>query len=172
MSFRPVFKKPVAEMTSDEFKAIIDVYKMLVDMADKVSQRRQTANNFYLSVNTLLIGASTWAAAVSSGTVGAGLLSLAGLAIALLWRRNIDSYKDLNAGKFHVITEMEAQLPLSPFGAEWDFLQRSEGDKNSKRYRSFHSVEGMVPIVFVFLHGTQLIRLMPWAEWVSKVCSH
>jgi hypothetical protein len=173
MLIRSVLNKPVAEMNSDEFKATIDVYKMLVDMADKVSARRQTANNFYLSVNTLLVGASSWAAMFGAGKDGAVLLSLAGLAVALVWGRNIATYKDLNAGKFHVITELEKELPLAPYGAEWDVLQRSEGDRSrgSKRYRPFHSVEILVPIIFASMHVAQIGRLVPWARWISITCA-
>jgi hypothetical protein len=156
-------------MNSDVFKATVEVYKMLVDMADKVSQRRQTANNFYLSVNTLLIGASAWVSNAGSSSTGTALLAVAGLIVAMVWRQNIGTYKDLNAGKFHVITEIEASLPVAPYGAEWDVLQRS--DKNSKRYRPFHSVEILVPILFFFLNAAQLARVVPWADLgVAFVC--
>ncbi|RDD97660.1 hypothetical protein DTW92_07525 [Paracoccus pantotrophus] len=37
-------------------KEVLEIYKMLVEMADRVSQRRQSANSFYLTVNTAIIG--------------------------------------------------------------------------------------------------------------------
>jgi hypothetical protein len=165
---RTVYSKPVADMNSDEFKATIDIYKMLVDMADKVSQRRQNANNFYLSVNTALVGATAYLSGAGSGALNTALISLAGMLVCVVWMRNIESYKDLNAGKFEVITEIERSLPLAPYCAEWSVLQRSDAD--AKRYRPFHQVEILVPIIFAMLHVAQLMRLVPWERWVYISC--
>lgn len=173
MSNRPVLNKPITDMSAEEFKATVDIYKMLVDMADKVSQRRQTANSFYLSVNTALIGAGVYVSSAGGGAINTILLAVAGWLVSLFWIRNIETYKDLNGGKFAVITEIKKSLPLAPFAAEWEILQR--GDRNSKyrsfwskyrpfqnKYRPFHEVEVAVPLVFVLLHAVQLARLVKW----------
>jgi hypothetical protein len=160
-------------MSADEVKATVDIYKMLVDMADKVSQRRQTANSFYLSVNTALIGAGVYMSSAGGGAINIILLAVAGWLVSLFWIRNIETYKDLNSGKFAVITEIEKSLPLAPYTAEWETLKR--GDRESKyrsfwskyhpfqnKYRPFHEVEVAVPLVFVLLHAVQLARLVKW----------
>src|ERR1035441_10854278 len=121
-----LFRKPVDEMTADELKSVVDIYKVLIDMADKVSQRRQNANNFYLSVNTAITGAAAYLSATGNPSANIVIISLAGLVVCLLWKRNIDSYKDLNSGKFQVITEIEKALPIAAFTTEWDVLQRGE----------------------------------------------
>lgn len=154
-----VFNKPPKDLTLDEAKGVIDLYKTLVDMADKVSQRRQNANNFYLTVNTALIGASSYISAVTAAFPSTWVISFAGLLVSLVWKRNIDSYKDLNNGKFHVITELEKGLPIAPFSTEWEFLKRGE-DKS--RYRPFHAVEVLVPYIFAAVHAFQLLRAVPW----------
>jgi hypothetical protein len=156
----PVFQKPIAELTPDESKAILEIYKMLIDMADKVSQRRQNANNFYLSVNTALTGASAYlSTAAPTAQVNILIVSIAGFLVALLWKRNIDSYKDLNSGKFAVIDEIEKALPIAAFTAEWQFLERG---RNSGKYRPFHTVERLVPFVFACVHLAQAVRTLPW----------
>ena len=168
-----VLNKPVSEMSADEFKATVDIYKMLVDMADKVSQRRQTANGFYLSVNTALIGAGVYVSSADGGAVNTMLLAIAGWLVSLYWIRNIETYKDLNAGKFAVINEIEKSLPLAPYAAEWAVLQRGEQKRADQsfwrkrnplrsKYRPFHEVEIAVPLVFVLLHAVQLARLVKW----------
>ncbi|QIJ76210.1 hypothetical protein GU700_17405 [Methylobacterium sp. NI91] len=162
-----VFNKPFSELNSDEIKGAIDIYKMLVDMADKVSQRRQNANNFYLTVNTALIGATSYINSVSPHEPSTWIVSFAGLLVSLVWKRNIDSYKDLNGGKFHVITEIEKELPISPFRAEWDFLRRGQ-DKS--RYRPFHAVEILVPYIFAVVHGAQIARVVPWRSVALYFC--
>ena len=63
------------------------IYKLLVDMADKVSQRRQNANNFYLSVNTGIIGASAYIFSISQGAINIIIISVAGLAVSDILER-------------------------------------------------------------------------------------
>lgn len=164
-----LFNKPFGEFTDDEKKSSVEIYKMLVDMADKVSQRRQNANNFYLSVNTALIGASAYISAINpaQSIVNTVLISVAGLLVCILWKRNIDSYKDLNSGKFHVITELEKALPISPYAAEWEELERG---KSKSRYRPFHTVEILVPYVFLAVHVAQAIRAVPWSIGLAFLC--
>jgi hypothetical protein len=95
-----MLKKPSDPLSVDDARTVLEIYKMLVDMADKVSQRRQNCNSFYLSVNTALVGASAYISAAAQSTGNSGGLSVAGLAVSLLWARNIQSYKELNSGKF------------------------------------------------------------------------
>src|ERR1700737_4596243 len=56
-------------------------------MADKVSQRRQNGNNFYLSVNTGIIGASAYIFSISQGAINIIIISVAGLAVSDILER-------------------------------------------------------------------------------------
>lgn len=168
MSTKPddhLFNKAAARLTKDEQKSVVDIYKVLIDMADKVSQRRQNANNFYLSVNTAITGASAWLSATTNTPANVTIISIAGAIVCLLWKRNIDSYKDLNSGKFHVIQKLEKSLPIAAFTAEWEFLQRGQVKSH---YRPFHAVEVLVPYIFATVHLTQILRMVPWG-WVKEV---
>jgi hypothetical protein len=154
-------------MMSDlDSAARLDIYKMLVEMADRVSQRRQAANNFYLSVNTAIAGASAYLTTLHTASVSTSVVALAGLCVSVLWVRNIESYKELNEGKFHVITTLEQSLPVQAFSDEWDYLHRG-GRK--KRYKPFHAVEVMVPWVFVAVHCFQLTTLVNWSAIPSRI---
>ncbi|HCQ15142.1 MAG TPA: hypothetical protein DIU20_02700, partial [Cryomorphaceae bacterium] len=68
--------------------------------------------------------------------------------ISLLWWLTINSYRQLNSGKFKVIHEMEQQLPFACYDREWDYLGRG---KNGKLYRQLSKVEGYVPLVIIVL---------------------
>jgi hypothetical protein len=153
-----VFNKPIGDITTDELKSVLDIYKLLIDMADKVSQRRQNANNFYLSVNTAITGAAAYLSATGNSGANIFIISLAGFLVCLLWKRNIDSYRDLNKGKFFVIHEIEKALPMAAFTAEWNVLQRGE---NKKLYRPFHVVEVLVPFIFAAIHLAQCLSVCP-----------
>lgn len=142
-----------------EMLARLDIYKLMVEMADRVSQRRQAANSFYLSVNTSIIGASTYLSSFHSPGAGIWLIALAGLCVSGLWVRNIESYKELNEGKFHVITQMEKGLPVKAYTDEWAYLHRGG---RRKKYRPFHTVEILVPWVFVIVNFFQLLDYSNW----------
>lgn len=136
---------------------VIEIYKLLVEMADRVSQRRQSANSFYLTVNTAIIGASAYVIRETQDT-NIWIISLAGVAICILWIRSVLSYKSLNSVKFEVITELEKQLPVAAYSNEWRILNSKDG----KRHTPFHKIEILVPLVFILLHLTQFLTVFPW----------
>jgi hypothetical protein len=140
-------------------KERLEIYKLLVEMADRVSQRRQAANNFYLSVNTFLVGGSAFLKTLTPDVVTLVIVTIAGLAICVLWCQNIQSYKTLNEAKFKVINEIETRLAEQPFSAEW---QRLDSDGDGARHKPFHKIEGGVPWVFVAVYAIQGLTLVPW----------
>jgi hypothetical protein len=157
--------KPYERWTTEDSNAVVDIYKVLVDMADKVSQRRQAANSFYLSVNTAIIGASAYITAVRADWTSTAVISLAGVAISILWARNIVSYRTLNAAKFKVINEIETTLPIAAYTTEWKYL---DPDRDGIRHKPFHEVEIAVPWVFVLVHFVQAARAAPW-DWLVSL---
>lgn len=144
---------------------VLEIYKMLVEMADRVSQRRQSANSFYLTVNTAIIGGAAYLSQSQFGHVGTLAVSAAGIAICFLWVRAVVSYKSLNAAKFEVITALEERLPVSPYKDEWDIL---DVDGDGKKHKPFHKTEVLVPVVFGLVHGFQFLAQFPW-QWIGTV---
>ncbi len=142
---------------------IFEIYKLYVEMADRISQRRQTANSFFLSVTTALLGLSGYlhAATEPSHYAPLGILSFAGLIISYMWHRAIRSYKELNDAKFKVIHEMEKSLPFQPYEKEWRALGFGT-DKNV--YLPFTGIEKWVPWIFAFIFfisaALSVIRLL------------
>jgi hypothetical protein len=131
----------------------LDIYKMYLESVDKISDRRQSANSFFLSVNTGIIGLVGYlqsdAVASSLSPTFYLLISSAGMLICYAWYRLVVSYRQLNSGKFKVIHEIEQRLPISPYDAEWDALGR--GQKPDK-YLPFTHIEKFVPQIFGGLH--------------------
>jgi hypothetical protein len=135
-----------------ELQGRIEIYKLLVEMADRVSQRRQTANSFYLAVNTTIIGGSVLLEASTLATEPAWLISVGGILISMLWVFSVRSYQKLNSAKFKVISELEQRLPVQAFGDEWLYLTIRE---SGSTYRPFYKTEILVPVVFGLLHAWQ-----------------
>ena len=125
---------------------LFDQYKLAVEMADRVSARRMQANTFFLAVNTglLTVFASLVKEKVLSGFTGA-LPIVALLALCFVWWRIVQSYRQLNSGKYQVILAIEALLPLAPYATEWEALGRGE---DPKLYLSLPHVESSVPRLF------------------------
>lgn len=157
---------PETELPADKVERL-EIYKLLIEMADRVSQRRQAANSFYLSANTLLVGGSAYLGTLEPSLRNVIVISVAGMAICALWVMNIMSYKTLNEAKFHVINDIELRLVEQPFHDEWKQLT-PEQDK--KRHRPFHKVEGIVPWVFIAVYGFQTLAVIPWEIIRRLIC--
>jgi hypothetical protein len=147
-----------AEYGSLYSQHLFDQYKLMVEMADRVSARRMQANTFFLTVNTALLAvfASLVKEEVLFGFVGALPIG-ALLILCYVWWRIVFSYQQLNSGKFRVIHQLEQQLPVAPYAAEW--IAVGEG-KDPKRYLPLTHVENWVPRLFGLLY--LLLLLAVW----------
>lgn len=124
----------------------LDLYRLAVEMADRLSARRATANSFFLTLNTGLVA-----------LLGANDLrwdvAAAGVVFAVAWWALLKSYRDLNAAKFEVILAMEADLPVAIYGREWELLSA-----RPSRYRELGRVERVVPWLFAAIYAFEAVR--------------
>ena len=132
--------------------AVIDQYKLYVEMADRVSARRALANTFFLTLNTAvftIIGV-LWNRRPQAASYVL-LFPLAVLVIeCLTWFWLLRSYRQLNAAKYVVIGALESHLPVSPYWrAEWKAL--GEGH-DPARYWPLSHVEAAVPLLFAITY--------------------
>ena len=131
-----------------------------MESADRISARRQTANSFFVTINTALVALVGY---IHLGSTTENkyywLIALAGIAIAYMWYRLIRSYRDLNSAKFKVIHEIEKKLPISPYDAEWEAVGRG---KDSSLYLPFTYIEVGIPWIFLGLHVLAFIQSFPW----------
>lgn len=137
-----------AKIIAADRDMLFEQYKMFVESADKISERRLAASSFFLTVNTVIIGASGFS------DVSAGYINFAGVILCAAWFTLIKSYKRLNAEKFKIIHDIEKSLPRAPFKEEWDALDKKE---HRKSYKHFSDVEQYVPLIFGFLHATLIL---------------
>ncbi|ULR50231.1 RipA family octameric membrane protein [Streptomyces deccanensis] len=140
---------PDAESSDD-----LELYKLAVEMADRVSSRRGIANAFFLSVQSAmvtLIGFSRPQVEPSPWWIALAL-ALAGVALSATWWMQLRSYRDLNRAKFVVINRLEERLPVQIFADEWQVLQRDRKRGWRGRYAELGTSERVVPIVFAGAH--------------------
>lgn len=152
------------EQTSEQTK--VELYKLIVEMADRVSQRRQAANSFYLTLNTLIFGSTAYVRTVDVPAPTIFALSTAGILASLLWSAGISSYKTLNTAKFSVIHEMEKSLHFQPFAEEW---KRLDPDQDGIRHKPFHITESAVPRIFIGLYVFQILLAVKWTPFLDLI---
>lgn len=134
---------------------LLEQYKLYVEMADRVSQRRGLANTFFLTLNTgifALIGSA--AGKLSLGSASFLLAPLLAVeAQCLAWFFILRSYRQLNSAKYRVIGALEARLPASPYWrAEWSALGKG---KDLKLYWPLSHLEQWLPVIFFLLYAVQ-----------------
>jgi len=136
---------------------LLEQYKLYVEMTDRISQRRQAANGFCLSINTVLLGSVGLVASRCTPNqtfAMIAVISIAGMLMSYGWYRLICSYRDLNTAKFAVIHAIEKHLPIAPYAAEW--LAIGEG-KNPRLYKPFSHIEVWIPRLFMAAYGVAVV---------------
>ena len=152
---------------------VIVLYKLAVEMADRVSARRAVANAFFLSIQTAFLGAVgiTLASVRQEESWLAPINALAGFAISAAWWLQLRSYRDLNAAKFTVINKVEQQLPVRIFSDEWALLKPPAAPEpaaeeagppylKGHHYTELGASERMIPWIFAALHAVLLLGRM------------
>jgi hypothetical protein len=148
----------------DNTSAKIEIYKLFVESAERNVERRMRINQFYFSVVTALFIAYSYlaerkfspfaraleeaSAAKSAGNVAIlsvhlWLLPLVLVIVSMSWFSVLLSFRALSRAKYDVIGNIEKELPLQPFSAEW------------RQYKQLRRVEitqleVALPIIFYF----------------------
>jgi len=134
---------------------VLDMYKLCVEMADRVSARRAGANAYFITVQGALVAALGFLAGRTPRVDDRYLIAVTavGILTALTWYLLLRSYRDLNKAKFAVINAIEIQLPVHPFADEWEVLKRDPISHWRQRYAELGTVESMIPLLFAIVNG-------------------
>ena len=139
-------------MDEKRSEAILEIYKLHAELADRVSQRRLGTFRIYVSLLAGLKLLSGVLLRTDGGHAAAApvwcLVGLVGALLAASWFFVARSYRQLNSGKFRALRELEKELPYPFFEREWRFL--GEG-KDGRKYLRLSKVEQTVPCVFFVL---------------------
>ena len=130
-------------MTNNDSKdeLLLAQWQTCVEMANSISQRRDTMNNIFVTLNLAIMAAVSivW-------NIKSILILVAGVVVCVLWLLFIRNYKQLNAVKFEIINKMENDLPYQPYSKEWEKL------KTNKKYMDGTKLEKFLPIMFIILY--------------------
>lgn len=141
--------------TDDKTEIILAQWQTCVEMANSVSQRRDTMNNIFMTLNLAIVTAVsiTW-------DIKSLFLLGAGIVVCVIWILCIRNFQLLNAEKFNVINDIEKKLPIKPFNDEWKKLS------NNKKYKDSTKLELILPIMFIVLYVIAIITMV-----IIKCCT-
>lgn len=144
----------------------LEIYKIAVDTAESVSSRRMTANGFFVTINTALVGflGVLYEKLAEDKRTVLIFMSAVGVMLAFAWFFALRSYKRLNKAKYEVIHKIEKDLPYQFFDDEWEALKRKKSDATDPlgwrkrwlnfkdRYTDLTNIEALVPIAFGLIY--------------------
>ena len=147
-----------ADIRTDQF---LEQYRIYLYILNNTSDRRQKASEFFLGLNTAIIGVLGYFETrdVPHQSAIFILVPLVGIGICYCWGQIINSYKQLNSAKFKVIHKLERRLPIALFETEWELLGRM---KDKKKYYPLSHIEKKIPVIFICMYIVFSIINLPW----------
>lgn len=126
-----------------------EIYKLSVEMADRLSGRRALANTFFISLESALSAAlGFWIGEGESFSIRKLVtLSVVAVLISSLWWVQVTSYRNLSKAKFKVIHDLERELSAAPYTNEWELIKLKQ-----KWHIDLTHVERFIPVVFLILN--------------------
>ena len=157
--------------------AYIEQYKLFVQSAENVSDRRIRTNRYQTSLNLGILALHGLAPAFIPHPALPFLIASAGIALTINWFLTLHSFRQTNRAKFIIIHSMERQMPRRVFQEErtlvrekprrptvndanvlrraWAWLGRKY--RSLKGYRGAISFERPIPLIFAALHVAAII---------------
>ena len=148
-----LFSKNEKDYGNNYKEHLFEQYKLYVESIEKTSDRRQHANNYFITINTALISLIGLSFQIKFFENIAGIksfLAFLGIIICVVFWYLIRSYKQLNTGKFDVVHKIEEHLPLALYKYEWEVLGKGE---DNKKYYPFSHIELIIPWVFGIIYA-------------------
>lgn len=135
--------------TDEKTELILSQWQTCVEMANSVSQRRDSMNNIFITLNLAIVTAVsvTW-------DLKTLLILAAGIVTCIIWLLFIRNYRFLNTEKFKVINEIEEWLPVKPFNKEWERLEEN------KKYIDGTRLEKALPYAFIAVYTIAVILIL------------
>ena len=145
------------ETYGDSFGSdLLEQYKLYVQSAENVSERRVISNRYLLTLNAALVALYGLQSANFDQSYWMLPIPVIGISVSLLWYWIIKSHADLNRVKFDVIHEFEQHLPAAMYKYEWELAEEGR----VKAYRAVTTIERWIPILFAVLHVVLAVMIV------------
>ncbi len=138
----------------EDKEILLEQYKLAVEMADRISARREGANKIFLTANSIVFAFLATQQVFSEIHI---FISVFGILLSFVWAAIIKNYRSLNSAKYAVINEMEEKLPWKVYKDEWEKLKKGT---DKKVYAKLTVVEKKVPWLFLAFYAFLLIYVI------------
>lgn len=119
-----ILKGVINKETSLSDSYLFEQYKLYVNMANDISNRRESTNKFYISIISAIFGVTGYI--YTYNVMISIFLLIAIIIISKLWKYHIKEYCLLNKAKFEVINYIENYLPAKGYTKEWELLMKED----------------------------------------------
>jgi len=152
----------VGSSTNDK---VFEQYKLLIEDTARLSDRRQTVSNIYLSANALLASGIALLAVQTASTdlplppiYLIVLIVVGGSILCLEWRSIIETYRALVSLRIDLLKELEVR---ADFGDLIPTYHREDGlYAQKKRGFGFTRIEKRLPVLFIGLYVLALLGVV------------
>ena len=145
--------KKATQYSGDYNASVLEQWKSCVEMADSNTEKRNTSNNVFITINSAILAVVTFSLDYKSM-----FLSVIGVSICFLWLRTIESYVQLSKIKYAIVNDMEKYLPMQPYTYEWYKLQKD-------KYVGLTKIEKVLPVIFMFIFVISFIWPLVAGVW-------
>lgn len=139
-------------------------YKLFSELVQRLSERRQTASQTYLAVNTAAFGVLAFLAKDAGfhgwGLVGVSVpLFLVGIIACVIWHKIVTHFREIIGWHYEQLRAMEEGLPGSAriYCKEWERFYRAQ---TGRKGFSFSLLESWLPRLFVSLYAIYALGMV------------
>lgn len=125
-----------------EKEIILEQYKIAIDGANKISERRWAMNNLLITLNWWIL-TFLWVFKDDYKMILIGCIFW--FFVSVIWALKIKSYKEINKAKFEVINLIERNLPIKLYEEEWRIFKKANN-------WSITEHEVWIPVILVIIY--------------------
>lgn len=136
---------------------MFEQYKLLVDSAHKIEDRRGGSNNIFIGINTILVSILVHLEQLgrveTSEMLLVPVLTFVGVLIAFDWLKVIESYKKMNSLNYSLIKSFENFLPTYVFSLRGKMEAEQPHAQPGTRANLILISENLLPKVFLLTYS-------------------
>jgi len=146
------------DIIKKDTESLYNQYQLFTEMADKISSRRTTLNNFFLSANSLFLVAI--GLLVESNLIHwTSVVLFLAILFEISWLRLIKYYRELNKAKFEIINKIEEKLPTRGYTIEWHIKKTY---KKPGKHTRISFGEMWIPKTLIVFYTIVLVIVLVW----------
>ena len=164
--------KPIKSISSEKFvvtsqeaygakyyEYLLEQYKLYVITADKLRERQQYINNYFLIFNSIFVtifGVLFGFASITVHYLWQYLLLFAGFLVSITWGTLSSHNRQFNSVKLALIHEIESKLPMELHYSENRIMEENKGNP----YLNYSLLEQYAPWIFAGIYILLIVMVL------------